>query len=82
MKKISYLLLTLCLFFSGCSKNDDLNKSYSMVNPEKTNLNATSSTVSQSPYGTEVWILLGSPIPTGWVTIRSTGTSLLIRKFQ
>ncbi|TKI57370.1 hypothetical protein E8L90_18985 [Brevibacillus antibioticus] len=35
--------------------------------------------IKNAAFGQEVWVMLGSPIPSGWVVIRSTGTMNLIK---
>ncbi|MED1945255.1 hypothetical protein P4V62_10040 [Brevibacillus formosus] len=35
--------------------------------------------IKNAAFGQEVWVMLGSPIPTGWVVIRSSGNMNLIK---
>ncbi|XOK59708.1 hypothetical protein ACJ7K1_24530 [Paenibacillus elgii] len=35
--------------------------------------------VKSATYGREIWVMLGSPIPQGWVIIRPTGNMNLIK---
>ena len=80
MKKITASILSLCLLFAGCTKDNNLPVTPPAESkPANTSVNQIAA-AAQPVYGTEMWILLGSPVPAGWVTVRSSGTSVLIRK--
>ncbi|TQK61950.1 hypothetical protein FB479_10633 [Brevibacillus sp. AG162] len=40
---------------------------------------STKTIIKNAAFGQEVWVMLGSPIPTGWVVIRSSGNMNLIK---
>lgn len=38
--------------------------------------------IKNAAFGQEVWVMLGSPIPDGWVVIRSSGNMNLIKNLN
>ncbi|MDC0765063.1 hypothetical protein POF51_30520 [Brevibacillus sp. AG] len=35
--------------------------------------------IKNAAFGEQIWVMLGSPIPPGWIMVQSTGTRNLIR---
>lgn len=41
--------------------------------------NFATTKIKNAAFGQEIWVMLGSPIPTGWVVIRTSGNMNLIK---
>ncbi|UIO44127.1 hypothetical protein LOY85_08210, partial [Brevibacillus brevis] len=46
---------------------------------EKATTYASNKKIRSATYGEEIWVSLTSPIPAGWVIVRTLGTQNLIR---
>lgn len=81
MKKIASGFLLAGLWLTSCTKNNELKSSSPLSGLESAGASSSTAVTQASyPYGAEIWISLGAAIPAGWVSIRSSGTQLLIRK--
>ncbi|MFF0826011.1 hypothetical protein ACFYU8_05685 [Brevibacillus sp. NPDC003359] len=63
-------------FAANITQNDWKGKE---TNSKSTGTKHVTTKIKNAAFGEQIWVMLGSPIPPGWIMVQSTGTRNLIR---